>query len=115
MNPMNVIGIVDALISLRPGAHWTLRGTEYSGIEWLEKPVWEGGQKKPTQEEVEAEVARLQKKWEDTEYQRLRAAEYPPMADYLDGIVKNDQEQIQTYIDACLAVKAKYPKPEGIA
>lgn len=46
------------------------------------------------------------------EYQRLRAAEYPPMADYLDGIVKGDQAQVQAYIDACLAVKAKYPKPE---
>lgn len=45
------------------------------------------------------------------EYQRLRAAEYPPMADYLDGIVKGDQAQVQAYIDACLAVKAKYPKP----
>lgn len=48
-----------------------------------------------------------------TEYQRLRAAEYPPMADYLDGIVKGDQAQVQAYIDACLAVKAKYPKPEA--
>lgn len=47
-----------------------------------------------------------------TEYQRLRAAEYPPMADYIDGIVKGDAAQVQTYIDACLAVKAKYPKPE---
>jgi hypothetical protein len=47
-----------------------------------------------------------------TEYQRQRAAEYPPMADYLDGIVKGDQAQVQAYIDACLAVKAKYPKPE---
>jgi hypothetical protein len=47
-----------------------------------------------------------------TKYQRDRAAEYPPMADYLDGIVKGDQAQVQTYIDACLAVKAKYPKPE---
>ena len=46
-----------------------------------------------------------------TEYQRQRAAEYPPMADYLDGIVKGDQAQVQAYIDACLAVKAKYPKP----
>lgn len=46
-----------------------------------------------------------------TEYQRLRAAEYPPMADYIDGIVKGDQAQVQAYIDACLAVKAKYPKP----
>lgn len=46
-------------------------------------------------------------------YQLKRAAEYPPMADYLDGIVKGDQAQVQAYIDACLAVKAKYPKPEA--
>jgi hypothetical protein len=45
-------------------------------------------------------------------YQELRAAEYPPMADYIDGIVKGDQEQVQAYIDACLAIKAKYPKSE---
>jgi hypothetical protein len=43
-------------------------------------------------------------------YKLLRAAEYPPIADYLDGIVKGDQDQVQAYIDACLAVKAKYPK-----
>lgn len=43
-------------------------------------------------------------------YADKRVAEYPPMADYLDGIVKGDQAQVQTYIDACLAVKAKYPK-----
>jgi hypothetical protein len=47
-----------------------------------------------------------------TEYQRQRAAEYPPIADYLDGVVKGDTAQVQAYIDACLAVKAKYPKPE---
>jgi hypothetical protein len=38
--------------------------------------------------------------------------EYPPITDYIDGIVKGDQAQVQAYIDACLAVKAKYPKPE---
>jgi hypothetical protein len=43
-------------------------------------------------------------------YQELRAAAYPPAADYLDGIVKGDTAQVQAYIDACLAVKAKYPK-----
>lgn len=47
-----------------------------------------------------------------TAYKEQRALEYPPMQDYLDGIVKNDKAQIQAYIDACLAVKAKYPKPE---
>jgi hypothetical protein len=38
-----------------------------------------------------------------------RAKEYPPMQDYLDGIAKGDDTQVQAYKDACLAVKAKYP------
>lgn len=61
---------------------------------------------------MEAAYAAKQAALAATEYQRQRAAEYPPMADYLDGIVKGDQAQVQAYIDACLAVKAKYPKPE---
>ncbi len=40
----------------------------------------------------------------------LRAESYPPMADYLDAKVKGDVEAEQAYLDACLAVKAKYPK-----
>ena len=49
--------------------------------------------------------------WVDPEeYKYQRQQEYPPMADYLDGIVKGDDIQIQKYIDDCLAVKAKYPK-----
>lgn len=42
---------------------------------------------------------------------KARAAEYPPMSDYIDGVVKGDQAQIDKYIADCLAVKAKYPKP----
>jgi hypothetical protein len=43
-------------------------------------------------------------------YAQKRAAEYPPMADYLDGVVKGDQTQIAKYIADCQAVKTKYPK-----
>jgi len=43
-------------------------------------------------------------------YAQLRAAAYPPIADYLDGIVKGDTAQVNAYIAACLAVKALYPK-----
>lgn len=43
-------------------------------------------------------------------YKEKRAAEYPSFTDYLDGIIKGDNAQIQAYIDACKAVKAKYPK-----
>jgi hypothetical protein len=39
-----------------------------------------------------------------------RRKEYPDFRDYLDGIVKGDNAQVQKYINDCLAVKAKYPK-----
>jgi hypothetical protein len=43
-------------------------------------------------------------------YDQLRASEYPPISDYIDGVVKGDENQIKAYIDACKAVKIKYPK-----
>lgn len=43
-------------------------------------------------------------------YIAKRAAEYPPLTDYVDGVVKGDQAQIDKYIADCLAVKLKYPK-----
>jgi hypothetical protein len=46
-------------------------------------------------------------------YIAKRAEEYPPITDYIDGVVKGDQAQIDKYIADCLAVKAKYPK--GVA
>jgi hypothetical protein len=51
--------------------------------------------------------------WVDPDtYKYQRAKEYPPITDYLDAVVKGDQEQIDAYIAACQAVKNKYPKPE---
>jgi len=47
-------------------------------------------------------------------YKQKRALEYPDFREYLDGIVKGDQAQIQAYIDACNAIKAKYPKPGSV-
>jgi hypothetical protein len=49
--------------------------------------------------------------WVDPEaYKAKRQREYPPMTDYLDGIAKGDQTQINKYIADCQAVKTKYPK-----
>ncbi len=58
--------------------------------------------------DAEAQVMREAKNAQT--YAEKRAAEYPPMQDYLDGVVKGDQAQIEKYIADCLAVKAKYPK-----
>lgn len=59
---------------------------------------------------VEYDLAAAQALVAANAYKQQRAAEYPDFKDYLDGIVKGDQAQIQAYIDACNAVKAKYPK-----
>jgi len=40
-----------------------------------------------------------------------RMLEYPPMVDYIDGVVKGDNAQVQAYIDKCNEIKAKYPRP----
>jgi hypothetical protein len=49
--------------------------------------------------------------WVDPEaYVAKRQAEYPPMTDWIDGMVKGDQAQIDKYIADCLAVKERYPK-----
>ena len=49
--------------------------------------------------------------WQDPDaYKIARAREYPSITDYIDGVVKGDQVQIDKYIADCLAVKAKYPK-----
>jgi len=59
---------------------------------------------------VEIDMA-LVDAWQDPEaYIAKRQREYPPITDYIDGVVKGDQAQIDKYIADCLAVKAKYPK-----
>lgn len=43
-------------------------------------------------------------------YVDKRRDAYPPITDYLDGVVKGDQAQIDAYIAACQAVKAMFQK-----
>lgn len=44
-------------------------------------------------------------------YAQLRAQAYPAVTEYLDAVVKGDEAQLQAYVQACLAVKERYPKP----
>ena len=43
-----------ALLSLRPGAEWVLRGEDYSGLEWLDSK-----QTQPTETEVNSKISEL--------------------------------------------------------
>ena len=46
--------ITHALQVLKPGAQWTLRGTDYSGLEWLDS-----SQTKPTETEINSKISVL--------------------------------------------------------
>lgn len=96
------IGVVEALLSLRPGAAWSCKDV-YETIIWLDE-----NQTMPTKEEIDAEIVRLQQVYIDTEYQRQRAAEYPSWEDQMDILFHNGYDGWKAAIQA---VKDKYPKP----
>jgi hypothetical protein len=62
---------------------------------------------------VEIDMAAVNAWVDPNAYKAKRAAEYPSITDYIDGVVKGDQAQIDAYIAACQAVKAKYPKEQA--
>ena len=97
--------VAEALSSLRPLSQYAI-GSDGS-INWIDTV-----QTQPTQSQIDAEITRLASIYTAQEYARKRAPEYPPYTDYLDGVVKGNQAQIDAYIAACQAVKTKYPKPE---
>ena len=88
-----------ALRSLKPNGVFQWVGTEYSGLT---------GDDKPTEAELDAEVARLQADYDSKEYQRKRADEYPSVVDQLDDIYNNG---IDAWKATIKVTKDKYPKP----
>jgi hypothetical protein len=107
--------ITEAIRNLKPGANFCVNGDTYDGIVWQEKPVWEGGQKKPTKEEVEAEVARLQAEYDAKEYQRQRVPEYGNWKDQLNLLyddIKSGNLENGKWVQMIEEVKARHPKPE---
>ena len=59
-----------------------------------------------SQEYIDARLTKVKARL----YEELRVAEYPPIEDYLDAVVKGDTEAEEEYKRKCLDVKAKYPK-----
>ena len=94
--------IVNAIVSLRPNAQWNLIGDDYSGLEWLDQV-----QTKPTEEEIQVELARLQADYNAKDYQRKRAEEYPSFADQFDLLYHGGYDVWKQAIDQ---IKEKYPK-----
>jgi len=96
--------IIQALRSLRLGAQWSLSGDTYEGLTWHD----ENELPPPTEEEIQAEIERLQAEYEYNQYQRDRASEYPSIHDQLDTLYHQGYDGWKASIDE---VKNKYPKP----
>jgi hypothetical protein len=94
--------LTKALISLYPGAQWSLNGDSYDGLNWIstDKP-------KPTQKELEDECDRLHQVWVSQQYQRDRAKAYPSFADQFDLLYHGGLDAWKAAIDE---VKNKFPK-----
>ena len=65
---------------------------------------------KPTLAQLDSYEAQANEVEKLNQVKANRSKEYPDFREYLDGIVKGDNVQVQKYINDCLAVKAKYPK-----
>ena len=80
-----------------------LVGSDISGI------IWNDSREKPADDVVLAKIAELQKEYEDQQYARNRAEEYPDWGTQLDYIYHNGVDKWKT--DIVDPVKKKYPKP----
>jgi len=104
-----MITITDAVCSLCPGAQFIINNEDYSNIQWMHIPA---GMTTPTVKQVQKELKRLQEEHERNKYQRLRAQEYPSIAEQLDTLYHEGYDGWKAKIDE---IKMKYPKPPKIS
>jgi len=93
------IGKHEALQALTPNAKYIIRD---NNLEWLDEDIT-----KPTDEEINNKIAELTTEYNNKQYQRDRADEYPSIADQLDDIYHNGVDGWKATIKS---TKDKYPK-----
>jgi hypothetical protein len=100
-----IVNVLHALQSKWAGSHWQGNGKTYNDILWLDtSPIT-----KPSEEEVNTEVVRLQTEYDAQEYARNRKAEYDALNQF-ELISDDDVNGTTTHKDAIAAIKTKYPK-----
>jgi len=98
---MEKLFYTDAVDSLAKG--------KYSSCSENGTVVWkEDATDLPTEEEIQAEVVRLQAEWTANQYQRDR--QYPAISDQLDMQYHDQLDGTTTWKDAIAKVKSDNPK-----
>jgi len=96
-----MITIIEAIISINPNAKVSVSEENYDTIQW------HNGTSVISLADIEAKQAELQTVYDNKQYQRNRAKEYPSMADQLDDIYHNG---IDAWKATIKVTKDKYPK-----
>tara|TARA_R110000796_G_scaffold15809_1_gene50075 strand:- start:406 stop:705 length:300 start_codon:yes stop_codon:yes gene_type:complete len=95
--------IIEACKILKPEADVAIEGTLISDINWFNLPKSE----QPSDAEIQTQIDKLTKEFNDSEYSRNRGAAYPNYAEQLDEIYHNGLESWKAKIKT---IKDKYPK-----
>ena len=95
------IDIITAINAINPNAKVSVNAEDFNQI------TWHNGTTVISQADIEAKQAELQTVYDNNEYQRNRAKEYPSMADQLDDIYHNG---IDAWKATIKVTKDKYPK-----
>ena len=70
--------------------------------------------KEITVEERDALILQKQQKdFDAQDWYRKRIYSYPDIGDFIDAYITNNTKAMEEYKQKCLAIKAKFPKPEG--
>ena len=93
--------ILEAIMKINPNAEVTVDGDDINSI------TWDNGTTPISKSDIENKMAELKTAYDNAEYQRNRAAEYPSIADQLDDIYHNG---IDAWKATIKTTKDKYPK-----
>ena len=93
--------IIEAILKINPNAKVAITDRDIDQIEWLD------GTTPISKADIEAKMAELQTAYDNNEYQRDRAKDYPSIADQLDKIYHSGIDEWKKVIKA---TKDKFPK-----
>jgi hypothetical protein len=96
-----MIGITQAIISLRPEAQLVINGTE---IEWLSTDI-----PQPSEAEIATEVTRLQAEYDSLAYARSRKQEYDKLNQW-EMQFDDNRDGTTTWVDSINEIKVRFPK-----
>ena len=98
-----MIILADALHSLAPNSEWETDSFVVTAWKSTDIP-------QPSQEEIDAEVVRLQAEYDAQEYARNRATAYASTGDQLDMQYWDSVNDTTTWKDHIASVKDQFPK-----